>query len=104
MKSVQEDVRTPKLVNSTCHFHRRRGPWKNFEAVELATLEWVNWFNNRRLLEPIGNIPLAEFEQAYNDEVKASARVAGLTQNGLWETQGGSLLPQNLDSERIESS
>lgn len=32
----------------------RRGPWRNFEAVEYATLEWVDWFNNRRLLEPIG--------------------------------------------------
>ena len=35
----------------------RRGPWRSFEAVEFATLEWVDWFNNRRLLEPIGNIP-----------------------------------------------
>jgi putative transposase len=33
----------------------RRGPWRSFEAVEFATLEWVDWFNNRRLLEPIGN-------------------------------------------------
>ena len=40
----------------------RRGPWKSFEAVEFATLEWVDWFNNRRLLEPIGNIPPAEAE------------------------------------------
>jgi putative transposase len=38
----------------------RRGPWRSFEAVEYATLEWVDWFNNRRLLEPIGNIPPAE--------------------------------------------
>jgi transposase InsO family protein len=41
--------------------HRRR-PWRSFEAVEFATLEWVDWFNNRRLLEPIGNIPPAEAE------------------------------------------
>jgi transposase InsO family protein len=34
----------------------RRGPWRSFDAVEYATLEWVDWFNNRRLLEPIGNI------------------------------------------------
>ncbi len=40
----------------------RCGPWRNFEAVECATLEWVDWFNNRRLLEPIGNIPPAEAE------------------------------------------
>ena len=43
----------------------RRGPWRNFEAVEFATLEWVDWFNNRRLLEPIGFIPPAEAEQRY---------------------------------------
>ncbi len=44
---------------------RHRGPWKNLEAVEFATLEWVNWFNHRRLLEPIGNMPPAENEAAY---------------------------------------
>jgi transposase InsO family protein len=43
----------------------RRGPWRSLEAVEFATLEWVDWFNNRRLLEPIGNIPPAEAEDAY---------------------------------------
>jgi transposase InsO family protein len=43
----------------------RRGPWRSFEAVEFATLEWVNWFNTRRLLEPIGNIPPAEAEARY---------------------------------------
>jgi transposase InsO family protein len=44
---------------------RRRGPWKDREAVEYATLEWVDWFNNRRLLESIGNVPPAEFEKVY---------------------------------------
>ena len=43
----------------------RRGPWRSYEAVEFATLEWVDWFNNRRLLEPIGNIPPAEAEAKY---------------------------------------
>lgn len=43
----------------------RRGPWRSFEAVEYATLEWVDWFNNKRLLEPIGNIPPAEAEKNY---------------------------------------
>jgi transposase InsO family protein len=43
----------------------RRGPWRSFEAVEFATLEWVDWFNHRRLLEPIGNIPPAEAEHRY---------------------------------------
>ena len=43
----------------------RRGPWRSFEAVEFATLGWVDWFNHRRLLEPIGNIPPAEAEDRY---------------------------------------
>jgi len=43
----------------------RRGPWRSFDAVEYATLEWVDWFNHRRLLEPIGNIPPAEAEANY---------------------------------------
>jgi putative transposase len=43
----------------------RRGPWRSFEAVEFATLEWVDWFNHRRLMEPLGNIPPAEAEQRY---------------------------------------
>jgi transposase InsO family protein len=44
---------------------RRRRPWRSFEAVEFATLEWVDWFNNRRMLESIGNIPPAEAEERY---------------------------------------
>jgi transposase InsO family protein len=43
----------------------RRGPWKSFEAVEFATLEWVDWFNHRRLMRPIGDIPPAEAEERY---------------------------------------
>jgi putative transposase len=43
----------------------RRGPWRSFEAVEFATLEWVDWFNNRRILEPIGNVPPAEAEALF---------------------------------------
>ena len=55
---------------------RRRGPWKNIEAIEYATLEWVDWFNNRRLLEPIGNVPPAEFEMSYYQQQEESAMVA----------------------------
>jgi putative transposase len=44
---------------------RRRGPWKGIDQVEYATLEWVDWFNHRRLLEPIGHVPPAEFEAAH---------------------------------------
>jgi len=54
----------------------RRGPWRNFEAVEFATLEWVDWFNNRRLLEPIGNIPPAEAEARYHAQSDELAMVA----------------------------
>ena len=57
----------------------RRGPWRNLDAVEYATLEWVDWFNNRRLLEPIGYMPPAEFEEAYYRSQAAPAMVVGLT-------------------------
>ena len=43
----------------------RRAPWKTKESLELATLEWVSWFNHHRLLEPIGYIPPAEAEANY---------------------------------------
>jgi putative transposase len=58
---------------------RRRGPWKGVEDVEFATLKWVDWFNNRRLLGPIGNQPPAEFEQTYYRQQSSSAAVAVLT-------------------------
>src|SRR5215212_2680403 len=51
----------------------RRGPWRSLEAVEFATLEWVDWFNHRRLLEPIGNLPPAEAEARYYSEMEAPA-------------------------------
>ena len=54
----------------------RRGPWRSFEAVEFATLEWVDWFNNRRLLEPIGNIPPAEAEDRYYAMLEQPAMAA----------------------------
>ena len=54
----------------------RRGPWRNFEAVEFATLEWVDWFNNRRLLEPIGFIPPAEAEERYYAMLNDTAMAA----------------------------
>ena len=54
----------------------RRGPWRNFEAVEYATLEWVDWFNNRRLLEPIGNIPPAEAEANFYAALETDAMAA----------------------------
>jgi transposase InsO family protein len=47
---------------------RRRGPWRSLDAVEFATLEWVDWFNHRRLLEPIGYVPPAEYEAHYYEQ------------------------------------
>ena len=57
---------------------RRCGPWRHVEHVEFATLEWVDWFNNRRLLESIGYIPPVEFEQRYYQQQKRPVTVAGL--------------------------
>lgn len=54
----------------------RRGPWRSFEAVEFATLEWVDWSNTRRLLEPIGNVPPAEAEARYLALTKVQALAA----------------------------
>jgi transposase InsO family protein len=51
----------------------RLGPWRNPQAVEMATLEWVDWFNNRRLFGPIGNIPPAEAEAAYYANLAGSS-------------------------------
>jgi len=51
---------------------RHRGPWRTIDMVEFATLEWVDWFNNRRLLEPIGDIPPAEKEIAYYSALQES--------------------------------
>ena len=51
----------------------RRGPWKTKEAVELATLQWVAWFNHHRLLGPIGYIPPAEAEANYYRQLASQA-------------------------------
>ena len=54
----------------------QRGPWRHIDAVEYATLEWVDWFNHRRLLEPIGNVPPAERESAYHRQQQELAMAA----------------------------
>ena len=55
---------------------RRRGPWRSFEDVEYATLEWVHWFNHQRLFELIGNVPPAEAEARYYAQLEATALAA----------------------------
>ena len=56
----------------------RRGPWRSFEAVEFATLEWGDWFNHNRLLEAIGDIPPAEADNRYYAIVDERPMVAQL--------------------------
>ena len=55
---------------------RRRGPWRGLEAVEFATLEWVHWFNHRRLFGPIGHVPPAEAEDRYHATFDEAAMAA----------------------------
>ena len=69
---------------------RRRGPWRSLETVEFATLEWVEWFNNRRLLEPIGNIPPAEAEARYYQQIETLPMAASLKKISLRQTRRGS--------------
>ena len=54
----------------------RRGPWRHCVAVELATLHWVHWYNHRRLFEPLGHGPPAEFEAHYDHQLQESAMAA----------------------------
>jgi transposase InsO family protein len=58
---------------------RKNGPWRNLEEVEFATLEWVDWFNNRRLLGSIGDVPPAEYEAAWHATQTRPAMAVGLT-------------------------
>ena len=69
---------------------RRRGPWRGFEVVEYATLEWVAWFNTQRLLEPLGYVPPAELEEQYHRAQSHSDRVLGNQLFGFLKTRGGS--------------
>jgi transposase InsO family protein len=76
---------------------QRKGPWRHLEAVEFATLAWVDWFNTRRLLEPIGYVPPAEYEARYyeahdRDAARDDGRPAGVP--------GGILQPAPPDDRR----
>ena len=55
---------------------RQQGPWRNIKDVEFATLKWVDWFNNRRIFEPIGNVPPREKEIEYYQQLQESAMAA----------------------------
>ena len=57
---------------------RKDGPWKGVDDVEFATFDWVSWFNDERLLGPIGDIPPVEFEQMYYQQQQSGLVEAGL--------------------------
>ena len=58
--------RAPQRRRSRTELIRRQGPWRTVDDVELATLQWVHWFNTERLYSALGDVPLAEFESAYD--------------------------------------
>ena len=59
----------------TTELIRRQGPWRNVEHVELATLAWVEWFNDQRLHGELGDVPPAEFEHNYYAQTRARSKV-----------------------------
>jgi putative transposase len=61
---------------------QRKGPWRHLEAVEFATLTWVDWFNTRRLLEPIGYVPPAEYEAQYYEQMRRDATITNVIDVG----------------------
>jgi transposase InsO family protein len=63
------DSSNRSLASSKRRVIQRKGPWRTLEAVEFATLTWVDWFNTRRLLSPIGYVPPAEYEAHYYNEL-----------------------------------
>lgn len=78
MTNIGASTRSPKASSASSRpsSFTALGPWRTFEAVEFATLEWVHWFNKHRLLEPIGNIPPAEAEANYYAELETPAVAA----------------------------
>jgi putative transposase len=71
------------LTNDALYAIRRRRTWKGLDEVQFATLEWVDWFNHRRLLEPIGDVPPAEFEAAYYQATKNGVHINGSNELSL---------------------
>lgn len=83
-----------ETINGLCEAAviQRRGPWRNFKAVEFATLEWIDWFNHGRLMEPIGNVPAAEAEDRRYAMLDALAMAALLEPKRHRKSRGGSVL------------
>jgi transposase InsO family protein len=76
---------------------QRKGPWRHLEGVEFATLDWVDWFNTRRLLEPIGYVPPAEYEARYYEQLDRDATSADVRPAAV---PGGILQPAAADDRR----
>jgi putative transposase len=70
---------------------RRRGPGKGIDDVEFAKLVWVDWFNHRRLLEPIGNVSPAEFEAGHRRKEDPSGEPGAVCRETQWKERGGSV-------------
>jgi hypothetical protein len=79
---------------------RRRGPWRALAAAESATLDWVDWFNTHRLLEPVGDIPPAEAEERHYAQQEETALAACLKPTGLRRTRRGSVVPTRRGETR----
>ena len=74
-----------------------RGPWRTAEQVEIATLDYVDWFNHRRLYEACGDIPPAELEAAYYSHNTALAE-AGMSTNLSLRTRRGDSIAHSYGS------
>ena len=83
MNSGAPDRTNCLQFGATCHTGGKKTQLvslirRSLEELEFATLEWVEWFNNRRLLEPIGDIPPAEFEEMYYERQEGSTMSVGV--------------------------
>lgn len=89
---IQGSVRSvgDSYDNALAEVIHPNGPWRNLDKGEFATLAWVDWFNERRLLEPIGNIPPAEFEAMYLQQQDETTTGVGHKSPSLRQTRGGS--------------
>ena len=84
---------------------QRKGPWRHLEAVEFATLRWVDWFNNRRLLEPIGYVPPAEYEAQYYEQLQCGATIASPADAGaLGGSFGAAPMSLTQAADRLQGS
>ena len=89
LRRANEILKTASVFFAT-EVTRHQGPWRNLEAVEFATLTWLDWFNNRRLFEPIGNVPPCEKEIEYYRTLQRSVLAACLKPMSLRKTPGSS--------------